>query len=48
MKQIRIILAATALLFTGCHNVNLTPEERAAILQFSLKAGDAVLAKSTK
>ena len=42
----RIILITASLLLTGCQN--LTPEERAAILQFSLKAGDAVLVKSTK
>lgn len=48
MKSIRLILITAAMLLTGCHNVTLTPEERAAILQFGLKAGDAVLVKATK
>ncbi len=46
MKITRILLILATLALTGCQN--LTPEERAAILQFSLKAGDAVLVKATK
>lgn len=44
MKRLLSIIIIT-LGLTGCQN--LTPEERAAILQFSLKAGDAVLVKAT-
>ncbi len=44
MKRTTLLLLT--LLLTGCQN--LSPEERAALLQFSLKAGDAVLVKATK
>lgn len=44
MKTLLILLSLLAL--PACST--LTPEERAAILQFSLKAGDAVLVKATK
>lgn len=45
MKQRTLILLLT-LGLTGCQN--LSPESRAALLQFGLKAGDAVLVKVTK
>jgi predicted component of type VI protein secretion system len=45
-KHLRFLALTLLLPLAGCHS--LTPEERAALLQFSLKAGDAVLVKATK
>lgn len=45
MKRL-LTLLLLALGLTGCQN--LSPESRAALLQFGLKAGDAVLVKVTK
>lgn len=44
MKTILLLLLTLGL--TGCQN--LSPESRAALLQFGLKAGDAVLVKVSK